>query len=110
MPVVCDALPALAGLAGMRPLALAPSFAGKHMALSLPPPWQSQVGTGLVSNPLPLSLCREKDSLAPGSWDLQRGARVVGRGSWGTTHGSGPETHISGTSYGTDHVFPCCSI
>lgn len=61
----------------MWSLYLAPSFAGKCTAPSLvPPPWQPQLGAGLVSNPLPLSLCRGKDSLCSG--DL--GPPVLGEG------------------------------
>lgn len=41
-------------------------------------------------------------------WDTPDSS--VGEQSQTLSSCSGPETLISGMSYGTDHVFPCCSI
>lgn len=103
MLAVRDALPALARLVGMRSLHLALSFAGKRTALSpVPPPWQPQPGTGLVSNPLSLSLCRGKDSLCTGEvgppvWGEGGGEREAAGGQrWLPGFAGSPKKQLQG--------------
>lgn len=80
-PAVRDAPPpTLPGLVGMRSLHLAPSFTGKHVALvPVPPPGSPSSEQSWCQTRCLCPCARERTVSPPGSWDLQRRARVGGK-------------------------------